>query len=85
LQKITIYTCANQFLAVEIKAGETLGEHFFSSLRKLKQLLPEQVEAEVLVYGGQSAHVRNRVHVTNPLRFAQALQELEEQDVTDGS
>jgi predicted AAA+ superfamily ATPase len=72
-----IYTRADRFFAVEIKAGETLGEHFFSSLKKLAQLLPQQVAAEVLVYGGQSAYVRNHVHVTNPLRFAQTLQELE--------
>jgi uncharacterized protein len=75
-----IYTQAERFLAIEIKAGETMSDHFFSSLEKLKQLLPEQVAAELVVYGGASTFKQKQVDVTNPLRFVRRLQELEEQE-----
>jgi predicted AAA+ superfamily ATPase len=74
-----IYTQTDRFLAIEIKAGETVNEQFFSSLGKLRQLVPEQIAAELLVYGGQSTYKRKQIYVTNPLRFTQTLQELEKE------
>ena len=72
-----IYTLANRFVAVEIKAGETVSRQFFTSLSKLRELLPEQIAGEVLVYGGDSPQVRHRVRVTFPRAFRQVLEAME--------
>ncbi len=72
-----IYTLANHLIAIEIKAGETLNRRFFSSFRKLREFLPDQVTGEILVYGGDTQHLHQGVRVTNPLRFVEALTEVE--------
>lgn len=74
-----IYTLADQFLAIEIKAGETVSKHFFSSFDKLRQVLPEQIAGEILVYGGKASYVRSAVYVTNPTGLAQTLKTFEPQ------
>ena len=68
---------ANRFVAVEIKAGETVSRQFFTSLSKLRKRLPEQIAGEVLVYGGDSQHVRHHVRVTFPQAFVKVLEEME--------
>jgi predicted AAA+ superfamily ATPase len=72
-----IYTLANRLLAVEIKAGETVSRQFFTSLSKLRKLLPEQIAGEMLVYGGDSQHVRHQVRVTFPRAFVNVLEDIE--------
>jgi len=72
-----IYTLADRLLAVEIKAGETVSGHFFNGLRKLAQLLPEQIAGQVLVFGGSATYVRTGIHVTSPLGFSHTLRQLE--------
>jgi hypothetical protein len=46
-------------------------------LAKFRDLLREQLAAEVLVYGGDSSHLRRGVRVTFPQGFAKVLEELE--------
>jgi len=72
-----LYSLADQFLAVEIKAGETVSSSFFSNLRKLRKYLPERVADEILVHGAETAVVRDHVHVTGPVGFVPTLTELE--------
>jgi hypothetical protein len=78
-----IYTLANRLVAVEIKAGETVSRQFFTSLSKLRKLLPEQIAGEVLVYGGDSQQVRQQVRVTFPQAFVQVLEEMESELIED--
>jgi uncharacterized protein len=80
-----IYTLANRLVAVEIKAGETVSRQFFTSLSKLRKLLPEQIAGEVLVYGGDSQQVRQQVRVTFPRAFVQVLEEMESELIEDSS
>lgn len=72
-----IYKLAERLLAIEIKAAETVSGHFFSGFDKFRQLLPAQVAAEILVYGGQETYVRNQAQVTHPAELARVLEELE--------
>jgi hypothetical protein len=78
-----IYALANQLLAVEIKAGETVSRQFFTSLSKLRTLLPEQVAGEVLVYGGDAQYVRHHVRVTFPQAFVSVLEEMESELIAE--
>jgi predicted AAA+ superfamily ATPase len=78
-----IYTLANRLVAVEIKAGETVSRQFFTSLNKLRKLLPEQIAGEVLVYGGDSQHVRHHVQVTFPRAFVNVLEEMESELIAE--
>jgi predicted AAA+ superfamily ATPase len=73
-----IYGLADRLLAVEIKAGETVSSSFFSSLRKLRTYLPEQVAGEILVHGGDTEAVRDHVRVTGPIGFVPTLAGLEQ-------
>jgi predicted AAA+ superfamily ATPase len=77
-----IYTLADQFLAIEIKAGQTVSKHFFSAFDNLRQVLPAQIAGEILVYGGKASYVRGAVHVTNPTGLAQMLKTFEPQSGT---
>lgn len=72
-----IYQLAERLLAIEIKSSETPAGHFFSGFEKLRTLLPTQITAEILVYGGAEAYVRNQVRVTCPSDFARLLGEIE--------
>jgi hypothetical protein len=72
-----ILPLGDRFVAVEIKAAETVARHFLDGLAKFRDLLREQLAAEVLVYGGDSSHLRRGVRVTFPQGFAKVLEELE--------
>jgi hypothetical protein len=74
-----IYTLADRFLAIEIKAGTTVSRSFFQGLRKLRQLLPEQIAGEILVHDGDETHRREGAVVTHPRGFVEVLAELEDQ------
>jgi len=72
-----IYSLADQFLAVEIKAGETVSSSFFSSLRKLRGYFPEKIVGEILVHGTETEVVRDQVRVTGPDGFVPTIKDLE--------
>jgi len=72
-----ICTISDRLLALEIKAGQTVGRHMFDGLRRLRDLLPKQVEARVLVYGGKEEYVREDVQVTHAARLSHTLAALE--------
>lgn len=72
-----VYVLADRFIAVEIKASETFNKHFLDSLAQLRELLPKQVAAEILVYGGQDTITRQGTHVTNPRGLSRLMAELE--------
>ena len=69
---------ADKFLAVEVKAGETVSSSFFSNLRKLRRYLPERIAGEILVHGAETDVVRDQVHVVGPIGFAPALAAFEQ-------
>jgi predicted AAA+ superfamily ATPase len=72
-----IYSLADRLLAVEIKAGETVSSSFFSSLRKLRSLIPANIAGEILVHGAETAITREGARITGPAGFAPTLAELE--------
>ena len=72
-----VYSLADRFMAVEIKAGETVNRSFFSNLRKLRGYLPEQIAGEILVHGAETEMVRDDVHITGAVGFVGALADLE--------
>ncbi|MFC1639211.1 ATP-binding protein [Gemmatimonadota bacterium] len=67
----------DRLLAVEIKAGQTVGSHMFAGLKRLQDLLPEQVAAQILVHGGDEEYVRQKVQVTNAAGLTKKLEALE--------
>lgn len=72
-----------RFAAIEVKAGQTVGRSFFSSLKKLGRLFPERIAEEILVHGGQSEYVREGVKVTGPAGLAPLLGEWENSGIAD--
>jgi predicted AAA+ superfamily ATPase len=72
-----LYSLAHRFLAVEIKAGETLSRSFFRGFETLRRTFPDQVAGEILVYGGERVQVHQSVHVTSPRGFVGTLAEVE--------
>ena len=54
-----------------------MSRQFFTSLSKLRKLLPEQIAGEMLVYGGDAQHIRNHVRVTFAQAFVNVLEEME--------
>jgi predicted AAA+ superfamily ATPase len=72
-----VYNLADRFLAVEIKAGETVSSSFFSNLRKIRSYLPERIAGEILVHGAEAEFVRDHVRVTGPFGFTKALAQCE--------
>ncbi len=74
-----LYTLADRFLGVEIKAGATVSASFFRNLRKLRSLLPGHVAGDILVHDGEETYDREGTTVTHPRAFAGVLADLEEQ------
>jgi len=72
-----VYALADRLIAVEIKAGQTVSGSFLSTLHTLERLLPDAVAGKVLVHGAESDAIREGVHITGPIGFAQALARLE--------
>jgi len=72
-----ICSLANKFLAVEIKAGETLSSSFFANLHKLRNLVPEDIAGQILVHGAESETTRDGIRVTGPIGFVPALKTIE--------
>jgi len=73
-----VYALADRFLAIEVKAGATVSRSFFQGLRKLRELLPDQVAGEILVHDGDETHRRGGTVVTHPRGFVEVLAELED-------
>jgi predicted AAA+ superfamily ATPase len=72
-----IYSIADKFLAVEIKAGETVSGSFFSNLQKLRRYLPKNTAGEILVHGSETEMIRDHIRVTGPVGFVPTLADLE--------
>lgn len=50
--------------SIEIKSGQTVSSSFFTSLKRLKELLGDSVTQQILVYGGRDRYVREGISVT---------------------
>jgi len=77
-----IYGLADKFLAVEIKAGETISGSFFGNLRKLRKYLPDEISGEILVHGAENEMIRDDIHVTGPIGFVTMLERLAKRNTT---
>jgi hypothetical protein len=64
---------ADRFLAVEIKSGTTVVPEWFANLKRIQDLLPQQVRTAILVHGGNAADERSGIRVTNYREFASVL------------
>jgi predicted AAA+ superfamily ATPase len=60
-------------LAIEVKAGATVHDDFFGSLRRLTRVLGDDQVDPVLVYDGDFCGERSGVDVTNPSKLADLL------------
>jgi len=73
-----LYSLANRFIAIEVKAGETVSTSYFRNLRKLRELLPDSISGEILVHGGDAEFTREGTQVTSPDGFVPTLEQLEQ-------
>ena len=53
-----VYPLANRYLAIEIKAGQTVTASQIVALEKFHSLFPHQHETSILVYGGEEEVAR---------------------------
>jgi predicted AAA+ superfamily ATPase len=66
---------ADQFLAVEIKAGATVASDWFANLARIRATLRGQIRDAILVHAGTAAGERQGVRVTNHRGVASLLAE----------
>jgi uncharacterized protein len=72
-----LYPVGHRLIAVEIKAGATVSRSYFRGFDTLREMFPDQIGGEILVYGGDQEHTRHTVHITSPQGFVGQLKALE--------
>ena len=79
-----IYPVADDVVAIEAKAGETVSRQFFTGFEKLRRILGERVRGEILVHGAEECFDYQSSRVTGPSGFVPLLAGLEETIIAGG-
>jgi hypothetical protein len=79
-----IYPIADDIIAIEAKAGETVSRQFFTGFKKLRMLLGARVRGEILVHGSEEQYEHGSSQVTGPSGFVPVLSDLEEAVTVSG-
>jgi hypothetical protein len=72
-----VYPLANRYLAIEIKAGQTVTTSQIAALEKFHRLFPHQHETSILVYGGEEELARGTTQAISVRALAVRLGQLE--------
>ncbi len=72
-----VYPLANRYLAIEIKAGQTVTASQIVALEKFHRLFPDQHETSILVYGGEEELTRGTTQAIPVQALAVRLGQLE--------
>ncbi|HUX42181.1 MAG TPA: ATP-binding protein [Rectinemataceae bacterium] len=68
-----LWPLGQRFIPIEIKSGSTIASDFFSSIDKLRAILPELCDEGMLVYGGREDWDRSGAKVRSYADFASEL------------
>ncbi|MBU4263101.1 MAG: ATP-binding protein [Proteobacteria bacterium] len=75
-----IYTKGNDMLPIEIKSGQTITPAYFSGLKKISALFPDQLPwPGFLIYGGETEQARQDIKVLRIFSLPEHLDEIERQ------
>jgi len=75
-----VYPLANRYLAIEIKAGQTVTTSQIVALDKFHRLFPHQNETSILVYGGEEELARGTTQAIPVRALAVRLGQLENEN-----